>query len=213
MKLFIDSAIIDEIKEAASWGVIEGVTTNPSLLKKAGLDPDEAITEICNIVNGPVSYEATAQVADEIVKQAERISQIHPNINVKIAMDKEGIKAISRLSKKGIKTNATLIFSINQGILAVNAGATFVSPFIGRLDDIGHDGMEVVDGLVEYIEKYGFDTEVIAASIRHPAHVIDAMRCGAHIATIPYKVLVQMFKHPLTDIGIERFLNDWRTLK
>lgn len=209
MKFFIDTANIEEIKKAWELGVIDGVTTNPSLISKEGKDAVTLLREICSIVNGPVSAEAVSLKADEMVKEAESLSKIHENIVVKIPMTEDGLKAVKRLSGMGIKTNITLVFSPSQALLAAKAGATYVSPFVGRLDDISHFGMEIVGDIIEIYENYMFDTEVIVASIRNPLHVVEAARMGAHIATIPYSVIIQLIRHPLTDIGIERFLKDW----
>jgi transaldolase len=209
MKFFIDTANIEEIKKAWSLGVIDGVTTNPSLISKEGKDPIELLKEICSIVNGPVSAEAVSMISDEMVKEAEILSKIHENIVVKIPMIEQGLKAVKRLSAMGIKINVTLIFSPIQALLAAKAGATYVSPFVGRLDDISHNGMGIVSEIVDIFANYMFDTEIIVASIRNPLHVLESAKMGAHIATIPYSVIIQLIKHPLTDIGIERFLKDW----
>ncbi|MDI6890527.1 MAG: fructose-6-phosphate aldolase [Thermodesulfovibrionales bacterium] len=209
MKFFIDTANIEEIKKAWGLGVIDGVTTNPSLISKEGRNPVSLLKEICSIVNGPVSAEAVSMTADEMVKEAESLSRIHENIVVKIPMTEEGLKAVKRLSGMGIKTNVTLIFSPTQALLAAKAGATYISPFVGRLDDISHTGMGIVSEIIDIYGNYMFDTEVIVASIRNPLHVVEAAKMGAHIATIPYSVIIQLIKHPLTDIGIERFLKDW----
>jgi len=209
MKFFIDTANIEEIREAWDLGVIDGVTTNPSLISKEGKDPIKLLREICAIVNGPVSAEAVTMTADEMVKEAKSLSKIHKNIVVKIPMIEEGLKAVKKLSAMGIKTNVTLVFSSSQALLAAKAGATFVSPFVGRLDDISHVGMDIVGDILDIYENYMFSTEVIVASIRNPLHVVDAARMGAHIATIPYSVIIQLLKHPLTDIGIAKFLKDW----
>ena len=210
MKFFIDTANIEEIKKAWDLGVIDGVTTNPSLISKEGMEPVTLLKEICSIVNGPVSAEAVSMTADEMVKEAETLSRIHENIVVKIPMIEEGLRAVKRLSGMGIKTNMTLIFSPSQALLAAKAGATYVSPFVGRLDDISHAGMGIVSEIIEIYENYLFDTEVIVASVRNPLHVVEAAKMGAHIATIPYSVIIQLIKHPLTDIGLERFLKDWK---
>lgn len=209
MKFFIDTANVEEIKKAWELGVIDGVTTNPSLISKEGRDPVTLLKEICSIVNGPVSAEAVSMTADEMVKEAESISKIHENIVIKIPMIEEGLRAVKKLSGMGLKTNVTLVFSPSQALLAAKAGATYVSPFIGRLDDISHIGMGIVSDIIEIYENYMFDTEVIVASVRNPLHVVEAAKVGAHIATIPYSVIIQLIKHPLTDIGIERFLKDW----
>lgn len=212
MKLFIDTANVDEIKEANELGVICGVTTNPSLIAKEGRDFIEVVKEITTIVDGPISAEVVSEDHDGMVKEAVELAKIHKNIVIKIPMTAEGLKAVKILSSKGIKTNVTLIFSATQALLAARAGATYVSPFVGRLDDISSDGLELVADIVQIFDNYGIDTEVIAASIRHPMHVLEAAKVGAHIATVPYKVIMQMIKHPLTDIGIERFLKDWETV-
>ncbi|MEW6416663.1 MAG: fructose-6-phosphate aldolase [Nitrospirota bacterium] len=209
MKFFIDTANIDEIKKAWELGVIDGVTTNPSLISKEGRDPVTLLKEICSIVNGPVSAEAVSMTADEMVREAESLSRIHENIVIKIPMIEEGLRAVKRLSGMGIKTNVTLVFSPSQALLAAKAGATYVSPFVGRLDDISHTGMGIASEIIEIYENYMFDTEVIVASVRNPLHVVEAAKMGAHIATIPYSVIIQLIRHPLTDIGIERFLKDW----
>lgn len=209
MKFFIDTANVSEIRKAWDAGIIDGVTTNPSLISKENREPFELLKEICEIVNGPVSAEAVSLRADEMVKEAEVLSKIHPNIVVKIPMTEEGLRAVKRLSGMGIKTNVTLIFSPSQALLAAKAGATYVSPFVGRMDDISHLGMNIVSEILEIYENYMFNTEVIVASIRNPLHVVEAAKMGAHIATIPYAVIQQLIKHPLTDIGIERFLKDW----
>lgn len=209
MKFFIDTANTEEIRKAWDLGVIDGVTTNPSLISKEGKDPIKLLREICTIVNGPVSAEAVTMTADEMVKEAKSLSKIHKNIVVKIPMIEEGLKAVKKLSAMGIKTNVTLVFSSSQALLAAKAGATFVSPFVGRLDDISHVGMDIVGDILDIYENYMFSTEVIVASIRNPLHVVDAARMGAHIATIPYSVIIQLLKHPLTDIGIAKFLKDW----
>lgn len=209
MKFFIDTANVSEIRKAWDAGIIDGVTTNPSLISKENREPFDLLKEICEIVNGPVSAEAVSLKADEMVKEAEVLSKIHPNIVVKIPMTEEGLRAVKRLSGMGIKTNVTLIFSPSQALLAAKAGATYVSPFVGRMDDISHLGMNIVSEILEIYENYMFNTEVIVASIRNPLHVVEAAKMGAHIATIPYAVIQQLIKHPLTDIGIERFLKDW----
>lgn len=209
MKFFIDTANIEEIKKAWDLGVIDGVTTNPSLISKEGKDPVTLLKEICSIVNGPVSAEAISMSHDEMIKEAESLTRIHENIVVKIPMIEEGLRAVKKLSGKGIKTNVTLVFSPSQAMLAAKAGATYVSPFVGRLDDISHVGMEIVSNIIEIYENYMFDTEVIVASVRNPLHVVEAAKMGAHVATIPYSVIIQLIKHPLTDIGLQKFLKDW----
>jgi len=213
LKIFIDTANIEEIKQAHRLGIVSGVTTNPSLIAKEGRNFREVVQEICAIVDGPISAEVIGLKAEEMVKEAEELAKIHPNVIIKVPMTADGLTATNILHKKGIKTNVTLVFSANQALLAALAGATFVSPFVGRLDDVGQDGMELIRDIVQIFEVYGFDTEVIAASIRHPIHVTESARAGAHIATIPFKVIMQMVKHPLTDIGIEKFLADWETVK
>lgn len=209
MKLFIDTANIDEIKEINEWGVICGVTTNPSLIAKEGRDFKQVIEEISNIVDGPISAEVISLEKDGMIEEARDLAKLSPNIIIKIPMTKEGLKAVKVLSNEGIKTNVTLIFSPAQALLAAKAGATYVSPFVGRLDDIGNEGMYIIEDIVQIFDIHGIDTEIIGASIRHPVHVIQAAKAGAHIATIPYKTFVQMLAHPLTDSGIERFLKDW----
>lgn len=209
IKLFIDSANVDEIRSASQLGVISGVTTNPSLIAREGRDFGEVVREITTIVDGPISAEAVSTEAEAMIPEAEELAAIHPNIVVKIPMNGEGLKCVSALSKKGIKTNVTLVFSANQALLAALAGATYVSPFVGRLDDIGHDGVGLVRDIAEIYDLHGLETEIISASIRHPLHVTQSALAGAHIATVPYKVLLQMLKHPLTDLGIEKFLADW----
>ncbi|MFH1674517.1 MAG: fructose-6-phosphate aldolase [Pseudomonadota bacterium] len=213
MKFFIDTANIEEIKEANSLGLIDGVTTNPSLVAKEGRDFKELVTEICQIVDGPVSAEAVSLDAEGMVKEARELSKIHKNIVVKIPMITEGIKAVRVLSGEGINTNVTLVFSPLQALMAAKAGATYVSPFVGRLDDVAHDGMELVDQILQIYDNYGFETEVIVASIRNPIHVLEAALMGADIATIPFKVINQIAKHPLTDVGLEKFLDDWKKRK
>ena len=212
MKLFIDTANVAEIREANDLGVICGVTTNPSLIAREGRDFEEVVREITTIVDGPISAEVISLEADKMVEEAVPLSKIHKNIVIKIPMCAEGLKAVKRLTAMGIKTNVTLIFSSAQALLAARAGATFVSPFLGRLDDIGQTGMTLIDEIVEIFETHGIGTEIIAASIRNPIHVIDAARAGAHIATIPYGVIKQMIGHPLTTNGIERFLKDWESV-
>ncbi|MGE5576756.1 MAG: fructose-6-phosphate aldolase [Syntrophothermus sp.] len=209
MEIFIDTANLDEIRKVAELGVVSGVTTNPSLIAKEGRDFRQTVLEICEIIDGPISAEVVSPDADGMVKEAEELAGWSPNIVIKVPITMEGLKAVKRLSEKGIKTNVTLIFSPNQALLAARAGATYVSPFVGRLDDASHDGMQLVQDIAEIYAIYGIETQIIAASIRHPLHVIEAAKAGADIATIPYKVIEQMVKHPLTDIGIERFLADW----
>ncbi|HBH61447.1 MAG TPA: fructose-6-phosphate aldolase [Nitrospiraceae bacterium] len=209
MKFFIDTANITEIKEAWEIGVIDGVTTNPSLISKEKKEPIKLLKEICAIVDGPVSAEVVSLDAGGMVKEAKTLARIHKNIVVKIPMTTEGLKATKKLAGLKIKTNVTLVFSGNQALLAAKAGATYVSPFVGRIDDISSYGMELVSQILEIYDNYGFETEIIVASIRNPVHVLDAARMGAHVATIPFKVIEQLSKHPLTDIGMEKFLADW----
>jgi len=208
-QIFLDTADVEQIRIAHSWGVIDGITTNPTLVCKTGRSFEECINEIVNIVDGPISAEVISQDAEGMIKEARVLAKIHENINIKIPITSEGLKAIKVLSQEEIKTNATLCFSANQAILAAKAGAAFVSPFIGRLDDIGHEGMQVVRDIVQIYKNYGYETKIIVASIRHPLHVIDAAKCGADIATVPFDVLEKMVKHALTDVGIKRFLDDW----
>ncbi|SHF66810.1 transaldolase [Caldanaerobius fijiensis DSM 17918] len=210
MKFFIDTANIDEIREANELGVISGVTTNPSLIAKEGRDFIEVVKEIAGIVDGPISAEVISEDHEGMIQEARKLAKIHKNIVIKIPMTAEGLKAVKVLSKEGIKTNVTLIFSANQALLAARAGATYVSPFVGRLDDISTDGMKLIQDIVDIFNNYDIDTEIIVASIRHPMHVLMAAKLGAHIATVPYKVIMQMIKHPLTDAGIEKFEEDWK---
>jgi transaldolase len=210
MKFFIDTANIDEIREAASMGMLDGVTTNPSLVAKEKKDFRKLLEEICSIVDGPISAEVISLDYDGMMKEARELVKIHKNIVVKIPLIKDGLKAVKALSGEGIKANVTLCFSANQALLAAKAGAYFISPFIGRLDDIGQNGMDLIGQIVTIYRNYGYTTEVLVASIRHPMHVIDAAMIGADICTMPFKVLDQLIKHPLTDIGIERFLADWK---
>lgn len=212
LKLFIDTANIDEIKEINQWGVICGVTTNPSLIAKEGRDFKEVVKEITSIVDGPISAEVISLDTNGMLKEARELAKIHPNIVVKIPMNKEGLKAVKILSQEGIKTNVTLIFSPTQALLAARAGATYVSPFVGRLDDISNEGLYIVEDIVQIFKLHNIKTQIIAASIRNPIHVLDAAKAEAHIGTIPYNVFIQMIKHPLTDIGIEKFLEDWNSL-
>ena len=209
MKLFLDTANVEHIKEANEMGVICGVTTNPSLIAKEGRDFNEVIKEITEIVDGPISGEVVSEDAEGMIKEGREIAAIHKNMIVKIPMTVEGLKAVKVLAREGIKTNVTLIFSANQALLAANAGATYVSPFLGRVDDISMDGMELVRTIAEIFEVHGINTEIIAASVRHPIHVIEAARAGSHIATVPYALVMQMVKHPLTDAGLEKFKADW----
>lgn len=217
MKIFIDTANLDEIKEASELGLLDGVTTNPTLLsrevERTGMEPNTVVKKICEMVNGPISAEVVSLEANGIVKEAKNLSKIAKNICIKVPMVKEGVKATRKLRELGIMVNMTLVFSVNQALLAAKAGASFLSPFIGRLDDIGHTGMDLIRDIMTVFENYDFTTEVIVASIRHPLHVVEAALTGADIATIPFKVIEKMFQHPLTDIGIERFLADWKKVQ
>ncbi|NLC78034.1 MAG: fructose-6-phosphate aldolase [Clostridia bacterium] len=213
MRLFLDSANIEEIRDVYELGVISGVTTNPSLIAKEGRNFRQVVQEIAGIVDGPISAEVVSTTAEEMVPEGEALAGIHPNVVIKVPMTGEGLKAVKRLAAKGIKTNVTLVFSANQALLAALAGAAFVSPFVGRLDDVGHEGLDLVAEIVQIYAQHGFATEVIAASIRHPMHVARAALLGADIATVPYKTLQQMLKHPLTDAGIAKFLADWEQVK
>jgi len=211
VRIFLDTANIDQIRQGAKLGVVSGVTTNPSLVSKEGLaDYKAVVKEICSIVPGPVSAEVVVEGVQAMIEQAREIATWAPNVVIKIPATTDGLEVISILAKEGIKVNMTLCFSLNQAILGALAGATYVSPFVGRLDDIGHDGMELVKDIVDVFKHYQLSTEVIAASIRHPEHCVAAAKAGAHIATVPYKVLMQMMHHPLTDIGVTRFLADWQ---
>lgn len=212
MKLFIDTANVNEIKEANDLGVICGVTTNPSLIAKEGKDFVETVREITNIVDGPISAEVISLEHEKMVSEARELAKIHKNIIIKIPMTLEGLKAVKILTSENIKTNVTLIFSATQALLAARAGATYVSPFLGRLDDVGTTGVNLIKDIVEIFDKHNLKTEIISASIRNPIHVIDVAKAGSHIATVPYKVIIQMAKHPLTDIGIDKFLKDWETV-
>lgn len=209
MKLFIDTANVDEIKEANDMGVICGVTTNPSLIAREGRDFNEVIKEITSIIDGPISGEVISLETDGMVKQGRKIARIHKNMIVKIPMTGEGLKAVKILTSEGIKTNVTLIFTAGQALLAARAGATYVSPFLGRLDDIATNSLELIETIVDIFEIHNISTEIIAASIRSPLHVVAAARAGAHIATVPANVIKAMIKHPLTDSGIEKFMKDW----
>ncbi|EEK63805.1 Transaldolase [Bacillus cereus F65185] len=209
MKFFIDTANVNEIKEANELGVLAGVTTNPSLVAKEGVDFHERIREICNVVEGPVSAEVISLEADKMIEEGKELAKIAPNVVVKVPMTTEGLKAVKAFSDLGIRTNVTLVFSAVQALLAARAGATYVSPFLGRLDDIGHNGMDLIRQIAEIFAIHGIETEIIAASVRHSVHVTDAALNGAHIATIPANVIASLVKHPLTDQGIEKFLADW----
>ncbi|PLR96603.1 fructose-6-phosphate aldolase [Bacillus sp. T33-2] len=212
MKFFIDTANMDEIREAYELGILSGVTTNPSLVaKEKNVSFHDRLKEIAGLVPGSVSAEVIALDAEGMIREGKELAAVAPNITIKVPMTPDGLKAVSAFAKEGIKTNVTLIFSANQALLAARAGATYVSPFLGRLDDIGHNGMDLISTIADIFAVHGIETEIIAASIRHPQHVTDAALRGAHIATIPSKVLMQLFKHPLTDKGIEAFLADWNT--
>lgn len=214
MKLFIDTANIEEIRAINEWGVICGVTTNPSLIAKEGnVDFKTVIEEIASIVDGPISAEVISLEAEKMVEEAVELADIHPNIVIKVPMVPEGLKAVKQLSSKGIKTNVTLVFSANQALLAARAGASYVSPFVGRMDDIGNAGMDIIADIAEIFDIHAIDTEIISASIRHTMHVTESAKAGAHIATVPYKVFQAMTKHPMTDRGIDAFLSDWEKRK
>lgn len=213
MKFFIDTANIEEIKKGIEMGLVDGVTTNPTLISKEKRDPNEVIKEIMSIVSGPVSLEVISKDIEGMCKEARGLASLGENAVIKIPMTEDGIKAVRRLSQEGIKTNVTLVFQPIQALIAAKAGATYVSPFIGRLDDISFRGMGIIEDITTIFNNYGFDTEIIVASIRNPLHVLDAALLGADIATIPFNVLKQLINHPLTDIGLERFLKDWETIK
>ncbi|MFQ5568126.1 MAG: fructose-6-phosphate aldolase [Rhodothermales bacterium] len=214
MKFFVDTANLDEIKEANDMGVLDGVTTNPSLMKKVGnVDFHEHIYKICEVVDGDVSAEVTATDFGGIMQQARQLAAIHKNVVVKVPLILDGIKAIKALKAEGIRTNCTLCFSPTQALIAAKAGAAYISPFIGRIDDISSDGMRLVEQIVQIYANYGFETEVLAASIRHPMHVVEAAMMGAHVATMPFKVIKNLLRHPLTDIGLEKFLADWEAFQ
>ncbi len=210
MRIFIDSANVEEIREINEMGFLAGVTTNPTLVAKEGKEFKAVVREICGIVDGPVSAEVISLETAGMVAEAQELAEIHPNVVIKIPLCENGLKAIRVLAEKGIRTNATLVFSPAQALLAARAGASFVSPFIGRIDDTGNSGLAVLADIVSIFDQYLIDTEVIAASIRHPVHVVEAAKMGAHIATVPYSVIKQMIKHPMTDLGITRFLEDWK---
>lgn len=212
MKFFIDTANLDEIKEAAALGILDGVTTNPSLVSKEGKDFRELLKEIVKIVDGPISAEVVSTEYDDIMKEAKDLAQIDKNIVVKIPLIKEGLKAVKSLTDEGIKVNVTLCFSATQALLAAKAGATYISPFIGRLDDISSDGMTLIKDIVQIYKNYDYKTEVLVASVRHPMHLLEAAKLGADVATMPFDVINKLFNHPLTDIGLEKFLSDWKKL-
>jgi transaldolase len=213
MKFFLDTANIEEIRQGVSLGLVDGITTNPSLIAKEGRNLEEVAKEICELVDGPVSLEVVSTNAAEIIEEARHLAKIHKNVVVKIPMIREGLKALHVVSQEGIRVNVTLIFSANQALLAAKNGAVIVSPFVGRVDDIGNSGMELISDIVQIYSHYEFNTEVLVASIRTPIHVLEAAKMGAHIATLPGKVLEQLIKHPLTDIGLEQFLADWEKQK
>ena len=210
MKLFLDTADINEIREAASLGVIDGVTTNPSLIAREGRPLEEVAAEICSLINGPISLEVVSTEADVMVEEGRKLAKIHDNVVVKVPMIREGLKALKALSSEGIAVNVTLIFSPLQALLAAKNGAAYVSPFVGRVDDVGTNSLQLISDIGEIYDAYQFSTEILVASVRHPMHVLETAKMGADIATIPYKVLEQMIKHPLTDSGLEGFLADWR---
>lgn len=213
MKFFLDTANIGQIKEAASWGILDGVTTNPTLVSKENMKFEELIKKICSIVPGPVSVESVSTAAKDIIKEAKSLAKLAENVVVKVPVCVEGLKAIKELSQEGIRVNTTLIFSPVQALMSAKAGANYVSPFIGRLDDISHPGMDLVEEIIIMFENYGIETEVIVASIRHPLHVVEAALLRADIVTVPFAVLEKLVKHPLTDIGMEKFLKDWGRVK
>ncbi len=217
MKIFIDTANLDEIKEIASWGILDGVTTNPTLLsrevKRTGKKPEAILKKICSMVEGPVTAEVTSKETKGIVSEGKKLKRIADNICIKVPMCKEGLIAIRELKDEDIMTNTTLVFSANQALLAAKAGTNFVSPFIGRMDDMGNEGMEIVDQIVAIFDNYCIETEVVVASVRHPMHIVEAALIGADVCTVPYNVILKMLNHPLTDIGIERFLKDWGKIK
>lgn len=213
MKFFVDSANLDEIRRCVEWGILDGVTTNPSLVSKEKVNFHERVKEICNLVNGPVSAEVTTDKFDEMLLQGRQLAKLHDNVVVKVPLTEDGIRACKTLSGEGIKVNVTLCFSVSQALLAAKAGATFVSPFLGRLDDISHDGMQLIRDIMQVYRNYDFSTEVLAASLRHPLHVVDAAKAGADIATLPFAVMEKLFRHPLTDLGQEKFLSDYEKVK
>lgn len=210
MKIFLDTANLEEIKKGVEWGIVDGVTTNPTLISKEGAEFKQRVKEICDLVKGPVSAEVVSLDYKGMVKEARELAQLSEYVVIKIPMTPDGIRAVKTLSAEGIKTNVTLVFSPAQAILAAKAGATYVSPFIGRMDDLSNDGMRMLGEIVEIYDNYGFETEIIAASIRHPMHVVEAALMGVDIVTMPFAVLEKLFKHPMTDLGIERFMNDWK---
>jgi transaldolase len=210
MKLFVDTGRIDEVRKAAEWGILDGVTTNPSLIAQTGRGFKETVLEICSILpQGSISAEVVGTTVEEILREGREIASWSPNIVVKVPMTPAGIAATRQLTREGIRVNMTLVFSPTQALLAAKAGATYISVFVGRVDDVSSEGMRTIEDAVQIVENYGFDSEVLVASIRHPMHVVEAARLGAHIATMPFKVMEQLFQHPLTDIGLKRFLDDW----
>jgi transaldolase len=211
MKLFIDSANLDEVREMAWW--VDGVTTNPSLVAREKVPFEETIARLCELVDGPVSAEVMSLVADEMVREARPLARIHKNVVIKVPMTEQGMKAVRTLSAEGIRTNVTLVFSANQALVAAKCGASYVSPFVGRVDDVGGGGMDLVSDILDVFQNYVFPTEIIVASVRHPRHVFEAASLGADIATVPHAVLKQLFRHPLTDVGVERFLKDWQAAR
>jgi len=209
MKLFIDTALIDQIREANSWGIVDGVTTNPTHVSKTGRPAREVYEEICHLVDGPVSLEAIGLEAEQIVAEARELAKIAPNVVVKVPIMREGLKAVRRLTDEGIRTNVTVMFSPLQALLAAKCGATYASPFVGRLDAVGHIGMDVVRQIKTIYDHYGYQTQIIVSAVRHPVHVLEGALAGAHVATMFYDVMKQLYDHPLTDVGIEMFLKDW----
>jgi transaldolase len=209
LKIFLDTANLDEIQKGAEWGIVDGITTNPSLIAKEGRPIEEQIARICEIVDGDISAEVVATVAEEMIREGRLLAKIHKNVVVKVPMTRDGIKACSSLSKEGIRLNVTLCFTAAQALLAAKAGAYIISPFVGRLDDIGLNGMDLIRDIVQIYGNYGFKTQILAASLRMPNHIIESAIAGAHIGTMPFKVLDQLFSHPLTDRGLEQFLKDW----
>jgi transaldolase len=211
MKLFVDTGKVEEVRKAAEWGIVDGVTTNPSLIAQAGRGFKETVLEICSILpNGSISAEVVGTTVEDILREGREIASWSPNIVVKVPMTPAGIAATRQLTREGIRVNMTLVFSPAQVLLAAKAGASYISVFVGRVDDVSSEGMRTIEDAVQIVENYGFDSEVLVASIRHPMHVVEAARLGAHIATMPFKVMEQLFQHPLTDIGLQRFLDDWR---
>lgn len=210
MKLFVDTGDVQEVRQAAEWGVLDGVTTNPTLIAKSGKGFRETVLKICELVpNGDISAEVVATNYDEMLREALEISSWHPQIVVKVPLIEPGIRLVSTLSEKGIRTNVTLVFSVPQALMAAKAGATYISNFVGRVDDLSDDGMVAVQDTVQMVQEYGFESEVLVASVRHPLHVVQAIQAGAHVSTMPFKILQMLFKHPLTDSGLKRFLDDW----